>query len=81
MARCRNCGREFPRQHIFQRVCDGFVISIAPLWELAPWKEAQKSWEKLTAGEFEWSAMSQQMQERGLVKVHADSGDAHGIGN
>jgi hypothetical protein len=32
------------------------------------WKEAQKSWEKLTVGEFEWSTMSQQVQERGLVK-------------
>lgn len=47
---------------------DGVVISIAPLWELVPWKEAQKTWEKLVAGEYEWSTMSKQMRERGLVK-------------
>ena len=29
---------------------DGVIISIAPLWELAPWREAQRTWEKLIAG-------------------------------
>lgn len=47
---------------------DGVVISIAPLWELVPWKEAQKTWEKLLAGEYAWSTMAKQMRERGLVK-------------
>jgi len=50
---------------------DGVVISIAPLWELVPWKEAQRTWEKLIAGEYPWSAMAQQMRERGLVKPKA----------
>ncbi|MFZ5915461.1 MAG: hypothetical protein ACOYZ7_00830 [Chloroflexota bacterium] len=46
---------------------DGVVISIAPLWELAPWKEAQKTWQALLAGEYEWSTMAKQMRARGLV--------------
>ena len=46
---------------------DGVVISIAPLRELVPWKEAQGTWQKLLAGEYPWSTMAKQMQERGLV--------------
>ncbi len=46
---------------------DGVVISIAPLWDLVPWKVAQTTWEKLVAGEYAWSTMAKQMQERGLV--------------
>jgi len=48
---------------------DGVTIGIAPLWELVPWKEAQKMWNKLVNGEYEWSTMSQRMRERGLVKA------------
>ena len=29
---------------------DGVVLNIAPLWELVPWKEAQKYWEELLDG-------------------------------
>jgi hypothetical protein len=47
---------------------DGVTISIAPLWELVPWREAQKMWNKLVDGEYGWSTMSQQMRERGLVR-------------
>ena len=47
---------------------DGVVISIAPLRELVPWGEAQKTWDKLVAGEYPWSTMARQMRERGLVK-------------
>jgi hypothetical protein len=47
---------------------DGVVISIAPLWELVPWKEAQRTWEKLLDGEYEWSTMAQQMRKQGSVK-------------
>ncbi len=47
---------------------DGVTISIAPLWELVPWKEAQRTWEKLVAREYAWSTMAQRMQERGLVQ-------------
>ena len=47
---------------------DGVLISIAPLWELVPWKEAQHTWEALAAGEYAWSTMARQMRERGLVR-------------
>jgi hypothetical protein len=47
---------------------DGVTISIAPLWELVPWKEAQKTWEELVAGKYPWSTMARQMRARGLVK-------------
>ena len=47
---------------------DGVVISIAPLRELVPWVEAQRMWDGLVAGEYDWSTMSRQMRERGLVQ-------------
>ncbi|MCP4549294.1 MAG: hypothetical protein GY835_22810 [bacterium] len=47
---------------------DGVVIGIAPLYELVPWKEAQRTWEKLVAGEYEWSTMAQRMREKGIVR-------------
>lgn len=47
---------------------DGVIISIAPLWELVPWKDAEKMWQELVAGKYEWSTMAQQMKARGLVK-------------
>jgi hypothetical protein len=46
---------------------DGVVLNIAPLWELVPWSEARKYWEELCAGKYEWSAISKQLREKGLV--------------
>jgi hypothetical protein len=51
---------------------DGVIISIAPLWELVPWKEAEKMWNELAAGKYEWSTMAKQMRERGLTIVTND---------
>ena len=50
---------------------DGVLITIAPLWQLVPWKEAQRMWDKLVSGEYEWSTMAQQMRERGLANREA----------
>ena len=47
---------------------DGVVLNIAPLHELVPWKEAKKHWDKLTAGEYEWSSIGKQLREKGLVE-------------
>lgn len=47
---------------------DGVVLNIAPLHELVPWKEAATYWKALLKGEYEWSTISQQLRERGLVK-------------
>jgi hypothetical protein len=50
---------------------DGVVLSIAPLWELVPWKEAKRYWDELTDGKYEWSSIGKQLRDRGLV---ADEG-------
>ncbi len=47
---------------------DGVLLTIAPLRELVPWKEAARMWEELVAGKYEWSSMARQMREKGLVK-------------
>ena len=47
---------------------DGVVLNIAPLHELVPWKEAEKYWDDLLAGKYEWSSISKQLKERGLIK-------------
>ena len=46
---------------------DGVLISIAPLHELVPWKDAGKMWDKLVAGDYTWGQMSAQMRQRGLL--------------
>lgn len=46
---------------------DGVVLSIAPLWELVPWKEAKKYWEELLEGQYEWSSMGKLLRKKGLV--------------
>ena len=48
---------------------DGVLISIAPLHELVPWKEAGAMWQKLLHGEHPWSGMSAQIQRRGILKA------------
>jgi len=50
---------------------DGVLISIAPLWELVPWKEPARAWESLVAGEYEWSEMAGLMRKKGIVKREA----------
>ena len=47
---------------------DGVVLNIAPLHDLVPWEEAEKHWEELTAGKYEWSSIGKQLRQRGLVK-------------
>ena len=47
---------------------DGVVLNIAPLHELVPWKEAAKYWKNLLKSEYEWSTISGQLRERGIIK-------------
>ena len=47
---------------------DGVVLTIAPLHELVPWKEASAYWEELLEGKYEWSSIGKQLREKGLVK-------------
>ena len=47
---------------------DGVVLSIAPLHDLVPWKEAGAYWDELLEGKYEWSSIGKQMREKGMVK-------------
>jgi hypothetical protein len=47
---------------------DGVVLTIAPLWELVPWKEAKAYWDELLAGKYEWSSVGKQLRQKGLVR-------------
>lgn len=54
--------------HLEPDLNDGVVLNIAPLRELVPWKEAEKYWEELMEGKYEWSSVGKQLPEKGLVK-------------
>jgi len=47
---------------------DGVVLTIAPLHELVPWKEAKQHWDELLAGKYAWSSIGKQLREKGLTK-------------
>jgi hypothetical protein len=55
------------RLYIKPDLNDGVVLSIAPLRELVPWKEAKAYWEELLKGKYEWSSIGKQLREKGLV--------------
>jgi hypothetical protein len=48
---------------------DGIVLNIAPLWELVPWKEAEKYWKELLDGKYEWSSIAKQLRQRGIIQA------------
>jgi hypothetical protein len=48
---------------------DGVVLNIAPLWELVPWKEAEKYWKELLDGKYEWSSIAKQLRQRGIMQA------------
>jgi len=54
---------------------DGVVLTIAPLHELVPWKEAKSYWEQLLAGKYEWSSIGKQLREKGLVQAKRGARD------
>jgi hypothetical protein len=50
---------------------DGVLLTIAPLREVVPWKEARVAWDDLMAGKYGWSSIGQQMQAKGLARASA----------
>jgi hypothetical protein len=54
--------------HLTPDLNDGVVLNITPLWELVPWKEAQKYWDELLEGKHEWSSIGRQLREKGIVR-------------
>ena len=47
---------------------DGVLLNIAPLHEVVPWKEAERAWQELLRGKYEWSSIGKRLQQKGLVK-------------
>lgn len=47
---------------------DGVLLNIAPLYNLVPWKEAEKASNELASGKYEWSSIGQQLRQKGWVK-------------
>jgi hypothetical protein len=41
---------------------DGVLLNIAPLHNLVPWKEAEKAWNELAGGKYEWSSIAKQIK-------------------
>jgi len=48
---------------------DGVALNIESLWELVPWKEAKKYWEKLIEGKHEWSSIAYQLWPERVKEV------------
>ncbi len=43
---------------------DGIALTVAPLRELTPWKEATTYWKALQSGKYPWSSIQQQLQAK-----------------
>lgn len=50
---------------------DGVLLTIAPLREIVPWKEARTAWDELVSDKYGWSSIGQQMQAKGLIRASA----------
>ena len=53
--------------HLTPDLNDGVVLNIAPLRELVHWTEAQKYWDQLSEGKYEWSSIGRQLREKKMA--------------
>ncbi|MDI6893772.1 MAG: BREX-1 system adenine-specific DNA-methyltransferase PglX [Bacillota bacterium] len=57
---------------------DGVLINVAPLRKLVPWSEAERTWEELAAGRYDWSTMARRLwplrSAKGAASVSIGSG-------
>jgi hypothetical protein len=62
-----NTVRRIANYNLTPDLNDGIALTIAPLYEVVPFQDAQKYWEELLEGKYTWSSISQQMHRQGLI--------------
>jgi len=68
--------------HLVPNLNDGVILNIAPLHELVPWKEAERSWEALQDAKYDWAHIAYQLwpdRVRDLCKRDLSVAIAHGL--
>jgi len=68
--------------HLVPNLNDGVILNIAPLYELVPWKEAEKTWETLQDAKYDWAYIAYQLwpdRVRELCKRDLSVAIAHGL--
>jgi type I restriction-modification system DNA methylase subunit len=62
---------------------DGVLLNAAPLWELLPaWKDAEKAWEELEAGDYDWAQQAMEYwpdRVRKACQTNKSFAIAHGL--
>jgi hypothetical protein len=62
---------------------DGVLLNAAPLWELLPaWKDAEKAWKELEAGDYDWAQQAMEHwpdRVRKACQTNKSFAIAHGL--
>ena len=60
--------RELTELNLEPNLSDGVVVNIAMLREVLSWEVCSQAWTDLINGKYDWSSISEQLREKGLVK-------------